>query len=163
MLFLVSLLVDGALTGAIYALIALAFVVVYKASRVINFALGEWVMLGSLLTAAGAATLGLSDGEALRLQGGARIGADWVGPDRHLWSVSFLAAVYSDVMVNGFTAPGGGTGVTLATDEGKVRALGQLRAKVTTRDGISYYVQGEVRGGEDYWGVGGKAGVRLEW
>ena len=111
----------------------------------------------------GAATLGLSDGEALRLQGGARIGADWVGPDRHLWSVSFLAAVYSDVMVNGFTAPGGGTGVTLATDEGKVRALGQLRAKVTTRDGISYYVQGEVRGGEDYWGVGGKAGVRLEW
>ena len=43
MLFFVSLLVDGALAGAVYALIALAFVVVYKASRMINVALGEWV------------------------------------------------------------------------------------------------------------------------
>jgi outer membrane autotransporter protein len=110
----------------------------------------------------GAAALGLDDGEALRLQAGARIGADWVSPDRRLWSVSFLAGIYSDVMVNGFTAPGGG-GVTLATDEGKVRALGQLRAKVTTRDGMSYYVQAEARAGEDYWGVGGKAGIRIEW
>ena len=42
MLFFVSLLVDGALAGAVYALAALAFVVVYKASRMINFALGEW-------------------------------------------------------------------------------------------------------------------------
>jgi hypothetical protein len=111
----------------------------------------------------GAAALGLDDGEALRLQAGARIGADWVSPDRRLWSVSFLAGIYSDVMVNGFTAPAGTGGVTLATDEGKVRALGQLRAKVTTRDGISYYVQAEGRAGEDYWGVGGKAGIRVEW
>jgi hypothetical protein len=111
----------------------------------------------------GAAALQLSDGEALRLHAGARIGADWVSPDRRLWSVSFLAGIYSDVMVNGFTAPSGGGGVTLATDEGKVRALGQLRAKVTTRDGISYYVQAEGRAGEDYWGVGGKAGIRVEW
>jgi len=29
-------------------------VVVYKASRMINFALGEWVMLGALLRGAGA-------------------------------------------------------------------------------------------------------------
>ena len=59
MLFLASLLVDGALAGVIYALIALAFVVVYKASRMINFALGEWVMVGSRLVAAGLPTLGL--------------------------------------------------------------------------------------------------------
>ena len=52
-LFFVSLLVDGVLAGAIYALIALGFVVVYKASRMINFALGEWAMLGSRLAAAG--------------------------------------------------------------------------------------------------------------
>jgi branched-chain amino acid transport system permease protein len=49
----VALLVDGALAGAIYALIALAFVVVYKASGVANFALGEWMMLGAGLVAAG--------------------------------------------------------------------------------------------------------------
>jgi branched-chain amino acid transport system permease protein len=41
MMFFVALVVDGALAGAIYALIGLGFVVVYKASRVINFALGE--------------------------------------------------------------------------------------------------------------------------
>ena len=40
-MFFISLLVDGLLAGAIYALIALAFVVVYKTSRMINFALGE--------------------------------------------------------------------------------------------------------------------------
>ena len=53
MLFFVSLIVDGALAGAIYALISLAFVVVYKASRMINFALGEWAMVGSRLAATG--------------------------------------------------------------------------------------------------------------
>ena len=59
MLFFVSLLVDGALAGAVYALVALAFVVVYKASRVINFALGEWVMLGARLVATGLSAMGL--------------------------------------------------------------------------------------------------------
>jgi branched-chain amino acid transport system permease protein len=59
MLFLVALVVDGALAGAIYALIALGFVVVYKASRVINFALGEWLMLGAVLAAAAVNALAL--------------------------------------------------------------------------------------------------------
>jgi branched-chain amino acid transport system permease protein len=53
MLFFAALLVDGALAGAVYAPIALAFVVVYKASRMINFALGEWMMVGTRLVASG--------------------------------------------------------------------------------------------------------------
>ena len=53
MQFFVALVVDGALAGAVYALIALAFVVVYKASRMINFALGEWAMFGTRLAATG--------------------------------------------------------------------------------------------------------------
>jgi len=53
MLYFLSLLIEGALAGALYALIALAFVVVYKASRVINFALGEWLTLATLLVAIG--------------------------------------------------------------------------------------------------------------
>jgi hypothetical protein len=110
----------------------------------------------------GAAALGVGDGDALRLQAGVRIGSDWVDIERRLWTVSFLGGIYSDVVVNGFTAGGPGN-VALQTDEGKVRALGQLRAKVTVRDGLSYYGQAEVRGGEDYWGVGGKLGVRYEW
>jgi hypothetical protein len=36
--------INGGLARAIYAPIALAFVLVYKASRMINFALGEWIM-----------------------------------------------------------------------------------------------------------------------
>jgi branched-chain amino acid transport system permease protein len=58
--FFVPLVVDGALAGMVYALVALAFVLVYKASRMINFALGEWVMLGARLVATGIHTLGLS-------------------------------------------------------------------------------------------------------
>src|SRR5262249_8164408 len=57
--FLVVLVADGALAGAVYALVSLAFVVVYKASRMINFALGEWVLLASRLVASGLHVLGL--------------------------------------------------------------------------------------------------------
>ncbi|HSE06060.1 MAG TPA: branched-chain amino acid ABC transporter permease [Methylomirabilota bacterium] len=59
MLFFASLVVDGVLAGAVYALIALGFVVVYKASGAINFALGEWALLGSRIVATGAHALGL--------------------------------------------------------------------------------------------------------
>ena len=65
MRFLATVVIDGALTGSLYALVAVAFVVVYRASRMINFALGEWAMLGSRLAAAGAlAGLGLVGGLA---------------------------------------------------------------------------------------------------
>ena len=73
MLFFASLLVDGILAGAVYALIALAFVVVYKASRMINFALGEWVMFGSRLTAAGVHGAGLGPASALAFAGAAMV------------------------------------------------------------------------------------------
>jgi len=63
--FFLSLLIDGALAGAVYALIALAFVLVYKASRTINFAIGEWVMWGALLVAVGMHTIGLGLGAAI--------------------------------------------------------------------------------------------------
>jgi branched-chain amino acid transport system permease protein len=65
MTFLAALLVDGALTGAVYALIALSFVVVYKASRMINFAVGECVVLASRLVAFGLHGLGLGLGGGL--------------------------------------------------------------------------------------------------
>ncbi len=64
LLFFISL-VDGMLAGAVYAPIALAFVVVYKASRMINFALGEWVMVASRLVATALSTLGLGMFSAL--------------------------------------------------------------------------------------------------
>ncbi|MCW5747352.1 MAG: branched-chain amino acid ABC transporter permease [Alphaproteobacteria bacterium] len=51
MTFFLALVVDGLLAGILYALTAVAFVIVYKAARMINFALGEWVVLGALLVA----------------------------------------------------------------------------------------------------------------
>src|SRR3981189_3611155 len=65
LIFFLSLLIDGALAGTIYALIALAFVLVYKTSRMVNFALGEWIMLGAMLAATGFHSLGLGLGGAL--------------------------------------------------------------------------------------------------
>ena len=66
MAFLVSLVVEGALTGTVYALIGMAFVLVYRATRMINFALGEWVGLGGLLVAFGGG-LGLGAAGAILL------------------------------------------------------------------------------------------------
>ncbi len=44
---LLQLVVSGVVTGGIYALIAIGFVIVYKATGVINFATGELMMLGA--------------------------------------------------------------------------------------------------------------------
>ena len=67
MQFFFALLVQGALSGAVYALIAQAFVVVYKASRLANFSLGEWVTLGAALVGVGVAALGLGFGLSVLL------------------------------------------------------------------------------------------------
>ncbi len=58
--FLLTVSADGVLTGALYALVAVSFTIVYRSSRMINFALGDWTMLGAGLAAAGVHTLGLS-------------------------------------------------------------------------------------------------------
>ncbi|AEV16728.1 MAG: branched-chain amino acid ABC transporter permease [Thermus sp.] len=47
MSFLVELLVSGVVLGLIYALVALGFVLIYKASRVVNFAQGELIAIGA--------------------------------------------------------------------------------------------------------------------
>jgi branched-chain amino acid transport system permease protein len=46
---LLQLVASGVVTGSIYALIAIGFVVVYKATGVINFATGELMMIGAFL------------------------------------------------------------------------------------------------------------------
>lgn len=44
-------LLSGLTVGAVYALVALGFTIIYNASDVANFAQGEFVMLGGMLTA----------------------------------------------------------------------------------------------------------------
>src|SRR5258708_21672789 len=48
-------LFSGLTVGAIYALVALGFTLIYNASDVINFAQGEFVMLGGMVTVFAAA------------------------------------------------------------------------------------------------------------
>jgi branched-chain amino acid transport system permease protein len=43
-------LISGLTVGAVYALVALGFTLVYNASDVVNFAQGEFVMLGGMVT-----------------------------------------------------------------------------------------------------------------
>lgn len=63
----VTLLVQGVAEGALYALVAMGFVIIYKANRVLNFAHGALMLLGATVVAFthdqlgfyGAAILGL--------------------------------------------------------------------------------------------------------
>ena len=62
--FTLVLLTNGVMIGLMYALIALGFVLIYKATDAINFAQGEFVMFAGFIAAgaaeiAGAAVLGL--------------------------------------------------------------------------------------------------------
>jgi hypothetical protein len=78
-------------------------------------------------------------------------------------SVTGLA--YSDVIVNGFvtqeltTLPVG----LVQSDEGKIRGEGLFTLAFDYGNGLSSFVQGEVRGGQDLFGAGGKAGLRFTW
>jgi branched-chain amino acid transport system permease protein len=47
---LLQFVFSGLTVGAIYALVALGFTLIYKASDIINFAQGEFVMLGGMIT-----------------------------------------------------------------------------------------------------------------
>ena len=57
--FLFALLLNGASIGLMYSLIALGFVLVYKATDAINFAQGEFVMMSGLIAAAILAVQGI--------------------------------------------------------------------------------------------------------
>jgi branched-chain amino acid transport system permease protein len=51
--------ISGLATGAIYALIGLSFAIIFNSTGIINFAQGEFVMLGGVLTIVGITTLKL--------------------------------------------------------------------------------------------------------
>ena len=52
MAFFADLFVNGLMIGSMYALVALGFVLIYKATSVVNFAQGELVMFGGYVAAA---------------------------------------------------------------------------------------------------------------
>jgi branched-chain amino acid transport system permease protein len=44
---LLQLLVNGVIVGALYGVVAMSFVLIYKASRIVNFAQGEFLLIGA--------------------------------------------------------------------------------------------------------------------
>lgn len=112
----------------------------------------------------GAAVMGLKDGDLVRVQGGARIGHDmnW-GTTRIVTSLTGLA--YENVQINGGFIQSGAFGSnTLAlNDQGKLRGQGILTVSVDTGTGLSGFVQGDVRGGDRYFGAGVRGGLRYTW
>jgi hypothetical protein len=109
------------------------------------------------------ASLGLQDGQALRLQGGVRYGGTYTSPRGVIWEAEVAALLYSDVWIQGFNFVSTSGGVVSPVDEGKVRGLGQAWAKVDLGNGLSYVLQGELFGGQDLIGLDGQLGVRYEW
>ena len=53
-----SLLINGVSLGAVYALIALGLVIIFKASEVVSFMQGSLILLGAYLVARYQGTLG---------------------------------------------------------------------------------------------------------
>jgi branched-chain amino acid transport system permease protein len=45
--YLLQLVISGLVVGSIYAAVALGFTIIYKATRVVNFAQGELLMVGA--------------------------------------------------------------------------------------------------------------------
>ena len=59
-------IINGALTGLLYALIAMSFVIIYRSARVFNFAQGEIIIVGAFLIWTYMSVLDLDGGSRCR-------------------------------------------------------------------------------------------------
>lgn len=50
--FFLQLLINGVVVGSVYALVALGFVIIFKSTSVVNFAQGEFLLLGAYISLA---------------------------------------------------------------------------------------------------------------
>ena len=69
-----QIVIDGTLIGLVYGLVALAFVVIYRASRIVNLAQGQLVLVGAYLTGSLMAWLPLAAAVALALASSVLVG-----------------------------------------------------------------------------------------
>ncbi|MGA7385316.1 MAG: autotransporter domain-containing protein [Methylocella sp.] len=114
----------------------------------------------------GAAQLGLDDGNLVMVQGGARFGSSTLIDNHILMTTTLTGLAYDDVLVAGGFIPAAafeGQNLLVQADQGFVRGRGILALNFDFGQGISSFVQGEVRGGAHLFGAGGKAGVRYQW
>jgi hypothetical protein len=112
----------------------------------------------------GAANLGLADGTLLRLQGGARWGVESV------WNTVGVTTVLTGLLYDNVKITGGalqndtfGNSPLVISDEGKLRVQGIAALHFNYGNGLTSFVQADIRAGEDLFGAGGKVGVRKVW
>jgi hypothetical protein len=113
---------------------------------------------------ASAAALGLTNGHLVRVQGGARYGIEYYwGAAKLTTTVTGLA--YDDVNITGGFIQNVAFGANglIINDEGLLRGQGILAFNLAYANGVSLYAQGDVRGGKDLFGAGGKGGIRVTW
>ena len=111
-----------------------------------------------------AAALGLANGHLLRLQGGARYGFDSLWGDAKL-TTTLTGLAYDDVEVTGgfIQNIAFGNSALIINDQGLLRGQGILAFNLAFPNGWSVFALGDVRGGKDLFGAGGKGGVRFQW
>ncbi len=114
-------------------------------------------------SAEGNLPLGFRDGDAFRIQGGARVGIAGLLPNGDVGVVALTGLLYNDVAITGFSAVNSGGFNPAEIDEGETRALGQLSMSIVQQSGWTYTAQGEVRGGDDLRAFGGKFLMRYDW
>jgi branched-chain amino acid transport system permease protein len=69
----IQLFIAGISAGSIYGLIALAFLIIYNATRIVNFAQGEMVMAGAMMTFFGLGLVRLNYLAAFLIMAGAMV------------------------------------------------------------------------------------------
>jgi branched-chain amino acid transport system permease protein len=75
--FFIELTVNGILTGLMYALIAVGFVLIYKSTDAINFAQGEFVMIAAMIVAGMLTLHGLPLPAAILISLGFMLAFNW--------------------------------------------------------------------------------------
>ena len=133
----------------------------------VNVGAGWWeptvgIQYSSTQYGGNAAELFLANGIDWRVQGGVRTGITfpWNGM---IVSTTLTGLAYSDVVISGFVVDNGLAPTSLPEDAGKVRGEGIVTANLDLPNGTSVFAQGDVRGGRDLFGVGGRLGVRVGW
>jgi hypothetical protein len=111
-----------------------------------------------------AAALGLSNGHLVKVQGGARYGVETFLGNAVL-TTTLTGLAYDDVLVTGgfIQNVAFGSNALIINDQGLLRGQGILAFNLAINSGVSLFAQGDVRGGQDLFGAGGKGGIRVTW
>jgi hypothetical protein len=113
-----------------------------------------------------ASQLGLADGDLGRIQGGAHFGVTTLIDNRIPLTTILTGLAYDDFSVSGGFIPAAafnGNNLLAHSDEGRLRGRGILAFALDLGQGVTSFVQGEVRGGQGLFGAGGRAGIRVQW